>query len=375
MKNKINLLYMIQSLNNGGAETLAIRLAQNLDPTRFTPVVCSLCDEGPLRGILESTHIPHITLGKKEGKDMGLPFRIRKVLASHRIDLVHTHNQGPLLYTRLATLGGYRSVKLIHTEHINMAKEYSYAGRHRFLNRFLFKGIHGFVSIAAHLNQGFEQQIKSSGAMFTTINNSVSVPEPERVSPGILHRELGIDPTWSIVGNVSALRRQKDHTTLIKAMRLVVDQRPDTILAIAGDGELKTALHELTRDLGLTNHVRFLGYRSDVDHLLAQFDIFVLSSLYEGLPLCILEAMAAARPVVATDAEGTNAVVHHGKTGLLVPLKDPENLAAALLGMLQNKTAARKMGAAARKLIRDEYNMETMIQQYETFYQQVLLRH
>jgi glycosyltransferase involved in cell wall biosynthesis len=372
---KINLLYMIQSLNNGGAETLAIRLADKLDKTRFNPTVCSLCDEGPLRSILQSKNIPHITLGKKEGKDLSLPLRIRSVLASHKIHLVHTHNQGPLLYTRLATLSGYRAVKLIHTEHINMAKEYSYSRRHRIFNRLLFKGIHGFLGIAQHLSHDYEIRFKNTKVLFTTINNSVSLPEIGTAPPKALSKELGVAPERPVIGNVSALRPQKDHATLLQAMRIVVDQRPDAILAIAGDGELKKALHDLTRKLGLTDHVRFLGYRSDVDNLLVQFDIFVLSSLYEGLPLCILEAMAAARPVVATDAQGTNSVVHHGKTGLLVPLKDPECLAAALLDLLQDKTAARKMGSAARKLIRNEYNMENMIQQYEAFYQRVLLQH
>jgi glycosyltransferase involved in cell wall biosynthesis len=369
---KINLLYMIQSLNNGGAETLAIRLAQNLDKTRFNPAVCSLCDEGPLRDILDSRQTPYITLGKKEGKDMSLPFRIRSVLASRNIHLVHTHNQGPLLYTRLATLCGYRSVKLIHTEHINMAKEYSYSRRHRIINRFLFKGLHGFIGIAEHLSRDFEIRLKNTGALITTILNSVSLPETGTAPDKALHKELGVAPDRPIIGNVSALRTQKDHATLLQAMRIVVDHQPDALLAIAGDGELKNTLHDLSRELGLTDHVRFLGYRSDVDSLLAQFDIFVLSSLYEGLPLCILEAMAAARPVVATDAEGTNAVVHHGKTGLLVPLQDPAGLAEALLGLLRDKTAAGKLGNAARKLIQEEYNLADMVLKYERFYEQVL---
>lgn len=366
----INLLYVIQSLNNGGAETLGIRLAASLDPKRFTATVCSLCDEGPLRGMLEATGVAHVTLGKKDGVDVSLVPRIRSLLRSRKIDIVHTHNKGPLFYTRLATLFS-RRVAFVHTEHINMEKELSYSNKHDLLDRFLFRGIDGFLSIAGHLSDYYQTQYNLSRVRFTTVHNSVSLPELPKTPLTSLRRDLGLGHDQPLIGNISALRRQKDHATLLRAMPLVLDQRPDAMLVIAGEGELKQELAELADELGVSANVRFLGYRSDVNDLLAQFDMFVLPSLYEGLPLCILEAMAAAAPVVATNADGTNEVVRHGETGLLVPVQDPHALAQGMLAMLEDKPRAKAMGQAARELIRMEYNLENMIKQYEEFYMQV----
>jgi glycosyltransferase involved in cell wall biosynthesis len=367
----INLLYVIQSLNNGGAETLGIRLAAGLDKTRFTATVCSLCDEGPLRGVLEAKGVAHVTLGKKDGLDWSLARRIRSVLRSHDIDIVHTHNKGPLLYTRLATLFS-RNLAFVHTEHINMEKELSYSRKHDLLDRFLFRGIDGFLSIAEHLSEYYQTRYNLARVKFTTIHNSVTLPEPPKTPLTALRRELGIRDDQPLIGNISALRRQKDHATLLRAMPMVLERLPNAVLAVAGDGELKQELADLARNLGLENNVRFLGYRSDVNDLLSQFDVFVLPSLYEGLPLCILEAMAAAAPVVATNADGTNEVVRHGETGLLVPVQDPPALAQAMLTLLEDRPRARAMGQAAREVIRTEYNMDAMISRYEAFYEQLL---
>ncbi|MBM9538526.1 glycosyltransferase [Desulfobulbus alkaliphilus] len=367
----INLLYVIQSLHNGGAETLAIRLAEHLDKQRFNPLVCSLHDEGPLRGQLAAQNIPHVTLAKKQGIDLPLIFRIRSLLKAHNINLVHTHNQGPLLYTSLAAIG-LRRCTLVHTEHINLEKEFSYSRKHFYLNKFLLRRADGFLSIAEHLSNYYRTCHNLSHVNFTTIHNSVVLPDLSQSPLTSLRRELGLRGDQPLIGNISALRSQKDHATLIRAMPAVLEQTPDAVLVIAGDGELKQELSELARELNLGTSVRFLGYRSDVNELLLQFDLFVLSSLYEGLPLSILEAMAAGVPVVATDADGTNEIVRHDETGLLVPLQDPAALAQAMLSLLHDRPRAQAMGTAARELIRVEYNLENMIARYENYYEQVV---
>ncbi len=371
MEKKINLLYIIHSLDNGGAETLAIRLAAKLDKNIFNATVCSLSDHGPLREVLEAKKVPYFTLGKREGKDFKIAIQLRNILKQQEVDVIHTHNMGPLLYTYLATLFSNKC-KIVHTEHINMAKEFSYSTKHLLYNKLLYRRLDGFINIAQHLTREYCSRFDLSHAKVQTIHNSV---DPGKVSSRhsySLREQLGISSTVPLIGNISALRPQKDHQTLIRAMGKVCEKIPEAVLVIAGEGESRDELVALVEELDLTQNVTFLGFRSDVDSLLQQFDIFALSSLYEGLPLCILEAMAAGRPIVATDADGTNEIVKDGKTGLLVPLKEPELFADAILSILQNPERSVEMGKTAQKLVRDEHNMDKMISQYERFYQELL---
>jgi glycosyltransferase involved in cell wall biosynthesis len=368
---KINLLYVIASMSNGGAETLAIRLAEQLDKNLFNATVCSLSDEGPLREIMQEKRVPFITMAKKEGVDLALVRRLRKELTIRQINIVHTHNIAPLLYSRPAIFLN-KKIKHVHTEHINMEKELSYSMKDRLYNAILYPGLNGFISIARHLTDHFCSMYDLSRVKVATIHNSVPIAPSLEATKKSLRQEFGVGEKVPIIGNISALRPQKDHVTLLRAMKIITKHYPDACLAIAGDGELKQELAIICRELDLDKNVRFLGYRADVNELLAQFDIFVLSSLYEGLPLCILEAMAAGKPVVATDADGTNEVVLHKVTGLLTPLRDPGKMAEAILALLADPVMSVLLGTAGRRRIETEYNMSTMIHRYEDFYRNLM---
>ena len=360
-------------MNNGGAETLAIRLAEKLSKSEFQTAVCSLSDSGPLRDVLVEKKIPFFTLGKKEGKDFSLIWKLKKLLKEQQIDIVHTHNQGPLLYTYLATLIGYKP-KIVHTEHINMAKEFSYSKKHIFYNNLIYRSIDGFLSIAQHLTDDFRKRYNLSHALVTTVHNSIELSAQNYPPRGNLRKELGLSSDTPLIGNISALRPQKDHGTLIKAMALVTKQIQNAVLVIAGEGESETELRGMVKKLELEDNVIFLGYRSDISAILPQLNLFVLPSLYEGLPLCVLEAMEAGRPIVATDVEGTNELIRHKLTGMLTPAKDPETMAEAITTILSDPGLAEKMGTAARELVENEYNMDIMIQRYEEYYQQIMRR-
>lgn len=372
MQPKIRLLYVIYSLDNGGAETLAIRLAEKLSKDLFDVVVCSLSDRGPLRTLLEQKHIRYFTLGKREGKDPGVALRLRKVIRDERIDIIHTHNQGPLLYTYLATRMMRNGPKIVHTEHINMVKEFSYSRKHMLYNSLLYRSLDGFINIARHLTDSYRDAFTSPHTKIQTIHNCVDLAEYDFSPTSDLRAELDLKQGTPLIGCISALRRQKDHDTLLKAMEKVKRDVPETVLVLAGDGELRDELLEQVRQLDLSWNVKFLGFRSDIANLLAQFDIFVLASLYEGLPLCILEAMAAGKPVVATDADGTNELIVNGETGLLVPLRDPGKFADAILSLLQDADMAADIGSKAKMFVEKQHNFNTMIHEYKSFYRNMI---
>jgi len=160
----------------------------------------------------------------------------------------------------------------------------------------------------------------------------------------------------------------KDQLTLLEAVRIVVDREPSFRLTIVGDGPRRNELHELSQKLTLGDHVVFLGERNDVPQLMARADLFVLSSLQEGLSLTLLEAMASGLAVIATDVGGNRELVTPGQTGFLVPSRSPERLAAAILDLLARPDAVRSMGKQGRALVEREFGVEQMVRKYEQFY-------
>jgi len=173
---------------------------------------------------------------------------------------------------------------------------------------------------------------------------------------------------WPIVLTVARLDKQKGHSYLLEAAALV----PEAMFVLVGEGPERSALEAQASILGLSNRVVFLGYRDDVSDLLASCDVFVLPSLFEGLPLSVLEAMAAGKPVVATDIGGTNEAVKHGETGLLVPSADPESLARAIRTVLFDPVLSQRLGSAGRARVHQEFSAETMVQRIAEIYDELL---
>jgi glycosyltransferase involved in cell wall biosynthesis len=164
------------------------------------------------------------------------------------------------------------------------------------------------------------------------------------------------------------LDSQKGHEYLLRAAAGV----PEATFILAGDGPLRPRLEELARSLGLAERVLFLGHRDDVPALLASCDLFVLPSLYEGLPLSLLEAMASGRPAIATDVPGSNEVVHHAESGLLVPRADPLALADAIRRLLADPAAAERLARAGRARVDRDFSVERMVRGVEAVYDQLL---
>jgi glycosyltransferase involved in cell wall biosynthesis len=175
-------------------------------------------------------------------------------------------------------------------------------------------------------------------------------------------RELGVPEDALVVGNVGALTDHKDHATLLEAAARVVAARPEVHFVVAGEGEERGRLLERRRRLGLDAHVSFTGFRDDLDRLVPAFDVFCLSSHLEGLGTSLLDAMAFARPVVATAAGGIPDAVVDGVTGRLVPVREPGALAAALLELLADPAARAAMGGAGRQRFLDHFTADRMVE-------------
>ena len=198
-----------------------------------------------------------------------------------------------------------------------------------------------------------------------------------RLDPSVRQRvrtELGVtgDFVWLMVGRFQPV---KDHHTMIRAFARVASESPRSVLLCAGSGPLQSELAELAKGIGIGSRVRFLGARSDVSELLNAADACVLSSIYEAMPMALLEAAASGLPCVTTDVGGTSEVVVHGATGFLVPPSNPEALAYAMLRMSSMPADARaRMGEQARRHVAARFALSQVTGQWESLYQEMLAK-
>jgi glycosyltransferase involved in cell wall biosynthesis len=202
------------------------------------------------------------------------------------------------------------------------------------------------------------------------IHNGVEVGGFPRQTDPRFRAALAGDAERPIVLTVARLDAQKGHGYLLAA----APEIPDALFVFVGEGRERPVLEAQARALGVAERVRFLGHRDDVPDLLAACDVFVLPSRYEGLPLSVLEAMAAAKPVVATAIEGTDELVRHGETGLLVPPAAPSALAEAIRAVLADRALATRMGQAGRARVDREFSMSRMIDEVTGVYDELLER-
>jgi len=201
------------------------------------------------------------------------------------------------------------------------------------------------------------------------IPNGVEIPaEPSADRSHQVRGELGIAASTLVIGTVGRLYAQKGVTHLLQAFTKVVHGLDDSILLIVGEGPLLKHLKGESRDLGIDANVRFLGERSDVPELLNAFDVYVQSSLFEGMPNAVMEALAAALPVVATEVDGISELIDDGRNGRLIPPGDSEALADAIIYARENESEARRMGAAARLRMKAEFSVDKMVTGFDRLF-------
>jgi glycosyltransferase involved in cell wall biosynthesis len=174
-----------------------------------------------------------------------------------------------------------------------------------------------------------------------------------------------------VVGSVGRLTYEKGHEFLLKSMPKVLESFPRTKFVLVGDGQLKLKLENLAKELEISQTCMFLGFRDDIPQVLSSFDVFVLPSIMEGHPIAILEAMAMAKPIVASDINGIREQIENRRTGLLVPPGDPQALAKAINQMLKDRNKARKMGIEARKRVDEMYDIKRQVALHEEVYKEI----
>jgi glycosyltransferase involved in cell wall biosynthesis len=230
--------------------------------------------------------------------------------------------------------------------------------------------VNDYVAVSTETKQALVDQLGIAAQDVTVIHNGVDVDRYQQADAcNAVRQELGLSPAAKLLITVGTLRTAKGHRYLIDAARQVVEQCPDVHFLLVGDGELRESLQAQVSACDLSHRIHFLGNRRDVSDLLAASDIFVLPSLWEGLSMALLEAMAAAKPVIATAVSGTSQVLTHNETGVLVAPGNAAELAKAIIDLLSRlDNTARAMGEAAQRFVKARYSVEKQASEYLDHY-------
>lgn len=332
----------------GGAERFAIGLATHLPRDRFEPWICSSrVPDSALANAIAEAGVPLVTLGRRAKWDVHRMGRFAELLRRERFDILHAHKFGSNVWGTLIGRACHVPVVIAH--------EHSWAYEGNPLRVWLDGRVVGrlatrFVAVSAADRDRMVEIEGVSPDKVVVIPATVHIPSLG-AGEGDVRAELGLGADTPLIAVVAGLRPVKALSVLLAAHALVLERLPDTHLVIAGDGECRHELEQRARELALDGKLHFLGRRNDVDSILRAADVGALSSDSEGTPLFIAECMANNTPVVATAVGGVPEVIEDGRTGLLVPRRDPAALADALTRLLTDPSERGRMaGEAWRRL-------------------------
>jgi glycosyltransferase involved in cell wall biosynthesis len=347
----VGVLMLAKGLGRGGTERLLAGTVRLLDPARFRVEVAYLLPwKDALVGEIEAAGVPVHCLDGPRPTSVAWLARLRRLVGDHDIDLVHTHMPAPAVAARVALPG--RRPAFVHTEH-------NLWDRYRPLTRWANRATYGRNAAVVAVSAAVADSVRARRPVPEVVVHGVDAPDapdapaPEPPDPAAARRRLGIDGAGPVIGTVGNFTAKKDHAGLVRAFARLAAGDPGAVLVLVGAGPLEDDLRAQVDAVGLAGRVVFAGSRGDVPDLLAAFDVFVLSSRYEGLPIALLEAMAAGRACVATDVGGVPEVVTDGVDGVLVPPGDPDALAAALAAVAGDADRRATLGAGAEQRAAD----------------------
>ena len=371
---KIRILHLIYSLNTGGAERVVENYAKFHDRAFFELVVCCLTGGGFIAERIKESGVEVIMLHKKKGVDFRVILNLIKAIRTRRIEVAHLHNFSANFWGTIAALF-CRVPIILRTEHSIVVKKTFIKRVENFVNYLLGFFQKSVIGVSEKVTNSHIQEDFFPSNKYITIYNGIDPSIFEKKSDLKKYfEEFNIDENYMIVEKIASLRVEKGHEYFLKAAKIILDKVRNVIFLIVGDGPKRNELKRLAKELGIKDNIIFTGVREDTSELLKFADLFVLSSLREGFPITILEAMAASKPIVATDVGGNSEAVLHGITGFIVPPQNEEALAEAILSLLKNKKLAKEMGAKGRERVKKEFSAEIMVKKTEDLYKSFLKR-
>ncbi|WP_341836304.1 glycosyltransferase family 4 protein [Chitinophaga pollutisoli] len=368
---KIRVLQAIRQGLIGGGESHVLSLVAALDKERFDPVVLSFTD-GPMIDRLREMGVTYHVIPSMRAFDPSTWKAVKRLIEEERIDIVHSH--GSRAASNLLLPARWSKRPMIYTIH-----GWSFHDDQPVLQKTMRIWSERVLTSASAANIAVSASNRDTGVRHfpgfkaDVVNNGIDRKrfDPQGHFPDV-RKELGIAADKTVVGFIARMTIQKDPQTLLRAFAELLRTQRDVVLLMVGEGELKEEAVALAKQLGIENEVVFQPFRTDVPALLHAMDIYCLPSLWEGLPIGLLEAMAMGKAVVATATDGTKEIVRHGENGCIVPEKDPVALAAAIAALHLSPDEMARLQHAARATVDRQFSQESMTRQIEDIYSRII---
>jgi glycosyltransferase involved in cell wall biosynthesis len=367
-------MFMINYLGVGGAEQQLLELVRGIDKTNFNPIVVSLYPGGDHEQEVRDIQGTELICLHRKGKyDFSILLKVLRLLQKRCVDVIQPYLTPAKFFELLPALVNRTPMKVMTQRGMIIDSGLDtnfYLRAETYLARFADWVIPNSNAIKDEL---VRRGVKPGRirVIYNGINLRRLNSDPARVAE--IRSRIGVPPDGKVVGITARLDPVKDHAMFLQAALIISRVMPSTRFAILGDGPLRADLEKQARELGLAERVAFLGMQQDVGSYVSAFDLACLTSMdREGCSNATLEAMALGKPVVVTDAGGNREVVEHGKTGLIVPVRNPQALADAVLNCLGRPDWAREMGQHAREAVFIRFSLERMVQDYQNLYEEGL---
>ncbi len=367
---RIRLTLLTVGLEWGGAERLILDIAPKLDPSRFRVSVVSLKTMGSIGTLLQGKGIRVVALEASRTSPFSAIAKWRAFLREEEPHIVHSH----LRYANLLAC-------LLHNSHQAVITHHHYTvvlgnALSRSVERYALRRAQQVVAVSEAVKDTLEQFSSKLSSRIQVVYNGVDLnrfkPRYERDQKVRFREQWGIPPHAPMIGYVGRLDEPiKGLSILLQSFQILQHRVPESHLVIVGEGPSRKSLEKQAESLGVASKIRWIGPHPQTETIYPFFNVFALPSLSEGLPMTLLEAMACARPVVATRVGGIPEALHSPEVGHCVPANDPKAFAAGLFTYLQEPAAALQIGETARLRVDQHFNLQNTLKQLNILYERV----
>jgi glycosyltransferase involved in cell wall biosynthesis len=373
----VKICYIITKLELGGAQKVALYIGENINKDIFEDFIIAgrggiLDDKVDKR--LKFYQLKSLVREISPVKDLKALFHIYLTLKREKPDIVHTHSSKAGVVGRIAAkLAGVKII--VHTIHgygFNDTQKGYLKRIYIYLEKFCALMSDKLIAVSKEdIKKGIKHKIAAEDK-YVLIRAGINTDFYKKFIPNPnFRKELGIDKNAKIVVTIGPFKPQKNLGDFINAAAIAAESVENIVFLIVGDGEQRGKLESMIKNLNLKNKVILLGWRTDIAEILTASDVFVLTSLWEGLPCTILEAMCCLKPVIANAVDGIKEIISENQTGFLIEPCNYKSTAEKIVYLLTNEPILKKMGQNAKNSIGQEFNIDHTVKQHEKLYLQL----
>jgi len=376
---KCKILYVIDNIEFGGGERVFSQIIRGLNKEKFAVFLASN-PGGTFEKKLKEVDLKIDPLDMTSRYNIGTISKLKKIIKIKDVQIVHSQGGRADFFARIAAR--IANVPIIISSMAMLVEGYDVSILRKdlyvLIDRWTERWVNKFIVLSEAMRRSLIERHKIPPENIVKIYNGIEI---EEYNPDLKEeknkklegkRALGLKNDVPVIGAIGRLVWQKGFEYLIRAAPEVLKKCPEARFLIVGEGPLKNKLILTSEKLNVADRITFTGFRSDIKEILASIDVLAMPSLLEGLPMVLLEAMAMAKPIVATRIDGITEVLENSKTGLLVPAKNSHALAEAIVGILNDKAKANFFGQNAREAAKEKFSVKKMVVQIELAYEKLL---